>query len=167
MNAGMRSVSALLVGLIFNVTAFTAVSASERGPSIAGGVPFFYYNDLPAAVDWYKNKLGLKPVTEEDWVVIFELTPTSFIGLVNATGGSLKPAADKGALLSIETAELEAWWDKLKDVEGINMIHGIEEGASGMIEEFRMHDPGGYIVEFFRWSEHRPEAKRYLKDTLD
>lgn len=138
-----------------------ALAAEDAHPSIAAGVPFFYYQDLPAAADWYKNKLGLKALTEEDWVVIIELTPTSFIGLVNASGGSLRPTADKGALLSIETAELEAWWDKLKDVEGIDMIHGIETGAGGMIEEFRMNDPEGYIVEFFRWSKSRPEARRY------
>jgi len=43
------------------------------------------------------------------------------------------------------------------------MIHGIEDGAGGMIEEFRINDPEGYIIEFFRWRNHRPEAKRYLK----
>ena len=164
MTAKNRSTSLRLLGLILSVMLLVQANASEQtNPSIAGGVPFFYYNNLDEAAEWYKNKLGLKPVTEEDWVVIFELTDTSFVGLVNASGGSLRPAADKGALLSIETAELEAWYEKLKDVDGINMIHGIEDGASGMIEEFRMTDPGGYIIEFFRWSSHREEAKRYMK----
>jgi catechol 2,3-dioxygenase-like lactoylglutathione lyase family enzyme len=137
--------------------------SNNSNPSIAGGVPFFYYNDLNAAANWYENKLGLKRVTDEEWVVIFELTDTSYLGLVNASGGSLKPTENKGALLSIETAELEAWYEKLKDVEGINMIHGIEEGADGMIDEFRMTDPGGYVIEFFRWRGHREEAQRYTR----
>lgn len=124
-------------------------------------MPFFYYHDLREAADWYQNKLGLSKLTEEDWVVIFELTDTSYIGLVNATGGTLRPTEEKGALLSIETAELEAWYEKLKNIDGINMIHGIEGDDDGMIEEFRMADPGGYIVEFFRWRSHRPEARRY------
>lgn len=126
-------------------------AAPESNPSIAGGVPFFYYQDLATAADWYENKLGLKKYADEGWVVIFELTPSSYLGLVNATGGSLRPIEEKGALLSIETEELEAWYERLKDVEGINMIHGIEVGAKGLIEEFRMSDPGGYVVEFFRW----------------
>jgi catechol 2,3-dioxygenase-like lactoylglutathione lyase family enzyme len=140
-----------------------ACATDDANPSIAGGVPFFYYNDLNEAAEWYEKKLGLKKVTNEEWVIIFELTNGSYLGLVNATGGSLKPTEDKGALLSIETAELEAWYEKLKDVEGINMVHGIEVGADGMIEEFRMVDPGGYIIEFFRWRQHRPEAARYAK----
>lgn len=159
-----KSASVFFLGLIVSVMLIAQACASDNSnPSIAAGVPFFYYNDLNAAANWYENKLGLKKVTEEEWVVIFELTDTSYLGLVNASGGSLKPTEDKGAVLSIETSELEAWYDKLKDVEGINMIHGIEEGADGMIDEFRMTDPGGYIIEFFRWRNHRPEAKRYQK----
>lgn len=157
-----KSILILLFGVLLNINAYSLTYAADNtNPSIAGGVPFFYYMDLQAATDWYKSKLGLKPLTEEDWVVIFELTPTSFVGLVNASGGSLRPTANKGAMLSIETAELEAWWEKLRHVEGIDMIHGIEDGAGGMIEEFRMNDPEGYIIEFFRWRDHRPEAKRY------
>ena len=159
-----KSASALILGLIVTVMLIAQACASDNSnPSIAGGVPFFYYNDLNAAANWYENKIGLKKVTEEEWVVIFELTDTSYLGLVNASGGSLKPTGGKGAVLSIETAELEAWYEKLKDVEGINMIHGIEEGADGMIDEFRMTDPGGYIIEFFRWRSHREEASKYAK----
>ena len=164
MNALKKSFAIFLAGLVISVpVSITAVAADEGHPSIAGGVPFFYYNDFRTAVDWYKNVLGLKPLTEEDWVAIFELTSDSYIGLVNATGGALKPTADKGALLSIDTAELEAWWDKVKDAEGIKVKNGIITGADGMIEQFSLYDPGGYIVEFFRWKEHRPEAQRYNK----
>jgi len=160
-----KLMSEFFLGLSLTIMLFAPASASDNSnPSIAAGVPFFYYDDLGAAADWYENKIGLKKVTNEEWVVIFELTESSNIGLVNATGGSLKPTENKGAVLSIETAELEAWYEKLKDVEGINMIHGIEVGADGMIEEFRMHDPGGYIIEFFRWRGDREEAKKYSKE---
>jgi len=116
---------------------------------------------LPEATDWYENKLGLKKVTQEDWVVIFEISNTSYIGLVNASGGTLRPTEEKGVLLSIETAELESWYEKLNAVDGINMIQGIVESDNGMIEEFRMIDPGGYVIEFLRWRSHRAEAKKY------
>ena len=164
MNALKNSVGIFLAGLLVSVlVSITAIAADEGHPSIAGGVPFFYYNDFQAAVDWYKNVLGLKPLTDEDWVAILELTPGSYIGLVNATGGTLKPTDDKGALISIDTAELEAWWDKVKDVEGIEIKNGIITGGDGMIDQFSLYDPGGYIVEFFRWKDHRPEAQRYHK----
>lgn len=164
MNALKNSVGIFLAGLVVSVlVSITAIAADEGHPSIAGGVPFFYYDDFTAAVDWYKNVLGLEPLTDEDWVAILELTPGSYIGLVNATGGTLNPTDDKGALISIDTAELEAWWDKVKDVEGIEIKNGIITGGDGMIDQFSLYDPGGYIVEFFRWKDHRPEAQRYRK----
>ena len=152
-----------LAGLVVGTVALstTASAADDGHPAVAGSLPFFYYNDLPAAADWYRNKLGLKPLTEEDWVVIFELNATSYIGLVKAGSGSLKPTEDKGALFSIDTPELEAWWDRLKDMEGINIKNDIGTGADGMIESFSLYDPEGYIVEFFRRKDHRPEAQRY------
>lgn len=144
-----RVTVALLIALV--TVQPSIASDGDTPPPITGGVPFFYYNDLKAAADWYENQLGLKKVAEKNWVVVFELTPSSYIGLVNASGGSMVPTEKKGALLSIEAQELEAWYEYLKDKPGVELIHGIEEGASGMIEEFRMEDPGGYIVEFFRW----------------
>ncbi len=162
MSARNGSASLLALGIFLNVMLLVQGNAAQHdNPSIAGVVPFFYYNDLNEAADWYEKKLGFDKVTEEDWVVIFEITKTSYLGLVNATGGSLQPTEEKGALLSIETAELESWYEKLNAVDGINMVHGIEESDDGMIEEFRMTDPGGYIIEFFRWRSHRAEADKY------
>lgn len=165
MNRNMQFIGVFLAGLVTCTASLsTTVFAADDGhPVVTRSLPFFYYNDLPAAADWYRNKLGLKPLTEEDWVVIFELNESSCIGLVKAGSGLLKPTGDKGAIFSIDTPELEAWWDRLKDMEGINIKNGIRAGADGMIESFSVYDPEGYIVEFFRWKEHRPEAQRYLK----
>lgn len=155
---------AVQLGLALIVALSMVQSVNANGnsshPPIAGGVPFFYYDDLKAAADWYESQLGLKRTADKNWVVVFELTPSSYIGLVNASGGSMVPTEKKGALLSIETEALEEWYEYLKDKPGIDLIHGIEEGASGMIEEFRMKDPGGYIVEFFRW-KLTPEQRLY------
>ena len=162
MSAKIGSASLLSFGLVLNLVFLLPVHASppER-PSIANGVPFFYYDDLPEAVDYYENKVGLKKVTDEDFVAIFALNDQSQLGLVSATGGTLKPTKDKGVLLSIETAELEAWYEALKDVEGINITQGIVNNDNGLISEFRMVDPGGYIIEFFKWHDDRPESAKY------
>jgi len=148
-----RIIVTLVTVLVFGAVLVAGVRAGSTGehPSIAAGVPFFYYQDLASAADWYEHKLGLEKTTDEGWVVIFRLTPTSYIGLVNATDGTLRPAAEKGAMLSIETRELEAWYRRLKETQGVEMVSGIEDGAKGMIDKFIVRDPGGYLIEFFRW----------------
>ena len=164
MSARNSLASLIALGLIFNLMVLSQAFASQNvRPSIANTVPFFYYDDLNEAADWYENKLGLKKIMEEDFVVIFEITATSQLGLVNATGGTLQPTENKGVLLSIETAELEAWYAKLSAVEGINITQGIVNNDNGLIQEFRLVDPGGYIIEFFRWQDHRPESEKYSK----
>ncbi len=162
MNRSVRLIGVFLASLVVYIASQATVLAADDGhPAVTGSLPFFYYNDLPAAADWYRNKLGLKPLTEEDWVVIFELNASSYIGLVKTGSGLLEPTEDKGAIFSIDTPELEAWWDRLKDMEDIDIKNGIRTGSDGMIESFSVYDPEGYIVEFFRWKEHRPEARRY------
>jgi catechol-2,3-dioxygenase len=165
MSVKKRSVSSLLLGSILSVLLLAQGFASQphANPSVAAGVTFFYYDDLDEAADWYENKLGLNKLTDEGWVVIFELTESSHLGLVNASDGTLKPTENKGAMFSIDTADLEAWYEKLKDVDGINMRQGMQESTNGMIEVFSVTDPGGYIIEFFRWRSHRPEATKYSR----
>ncbi len=57
--------------------------------------------------------------------------------------------------------QLESWYEKLSAIEGTNITQGIVENDNGLIEEFRLVDPGGYIIEFFRWRSHRAEAEKY------
>lgn len=165
MSVKNRKTSLLLLGSILSVLLFAQGFASQphANPSVAAGVTFFYYDDLDEAADWYENKLGLNKLTDEGWVVIFELTESSHLGLVNASDGTLKPTENKGAMFSIDTADLEAWYEKLKDVDEINMRQGMQESTNGMIEVFSVTDPGGYIIEFFRWRNHRPEATKYSR----
>ena len=155
-----------LVLVTLSILALSGCDAKAQDTStlrISAGVPFFYYQDLTVAADWYEHTLGLRKVADEGWVAIIEITPTSFIGLVNATDGTLRPTAEKNVLLSIETPDLEAWHEKLTATPGSNITQNIEIGAKGKIEEFRMQDPGGYVVEFFRWRDrpctHAGEGK--------
>ncbi len=165
MSVKNRKTSLLLLGSILSVLLFAQGFASQPqpNPSVAAGVTFFYYDDLDEAADWYESKLGLNKLTDEGWVVIFELTDSSQLGLVNASDGTLKPTENKGAMFSIDTVDLEAWYEKLKDVDGINMRQRMQESTNGMIEVFSVTDPGGYIIEFFRWRSHRPEATKYSR----
>lgn len=163
MSINMKLIAIALFSSLLHFTVHASALADDSNPPIAGGVPFFYYDDFDTAVDWYKNKLGLTPMTEEDWVAIFELTPTSYIGLVDVEGGSLGVAEEKGAMLSIDTPDLDAWYEKLQGIEGVNITQGIQAGAEGMVRVFKVEDPGGYIIEFFQWQEDRKEAKRYAK----
>jgi len=96
--------------------------------------------------------------------VIVEIAPGRQLALVDGERGTLSPTPEKGALLVIETDALEEWYAYVSAIEGIDwyqygldfrqgveLKHGIMD--HGTIEEFRILDPEGYIIEFFRWKE--------------
>ena len=143
-------------------------AAQERRelPPINALVPNFYYDDVEAAKRWYVDKLGFRMMIDLGWVAIVELQPGMQVALVDGERGTLSAVEDKGALLVIETDALEAWHEHVSAIEGIDwyaypddprrtrLPGGIMEHPE--IHEFRVLDPGGYIIEFFRW---KPEFK--------
>lgn len=99
-------------------------------------------------------------IYDDGWVVIVEVGKGMQIALVDAHKGALKAVKDKGAMLAIETDHLQEWYDYVKAIKGIEWYpyngedpqhfqHGIR--THGDYQEFRVLDPGGYIIEFYRW----------------
>lgn len=124
----------------------------EGALPISGVHTMFYYEDLQEAIDWYQ-RIGFENVLNLEFVSIFQIGPSSYLSLVDATSGSQRPVRDdnKGAMLSIETTDLELWHQTLfsKGIEGTGT--GAEIGCGGRTIEFKLRDPGGYTVEFFEW----------------
>lgn len=122
---------------------------------VKGVVTFFYYDDLASAVAFYERVIGLRKVLENEWCGLFELRPGAILGLVDAVAGSQTPIAgrNKGAILSIETDRLEACLARMKALGLISQSAGLERGCAGRTWEFKIHDPAGYCLEFFRWIE--------------
>jgi catechol 2,3-dioxygenase-like lactoylglutathione lyase family enzyme len=149
---------ALLVsGALFTLTGISPTPAKEeqRLPSVTAIAPNFYYHDLQKAKEWYVDKLGFRPVFVDDWLVMVEVAPGMEIALVDGVSGSLKP--------------VEEWFEHVSRLEGVEWFQytaddaAADQPARGIrehetIEEFRILDPGGYIIEFYRWKpEFRPE----------
>lgn len=136
----------------------TRAIAEQALPGTHGMMTFFYYDKHAEAVDFYTNTLGFKEVFDDGWIVVVEAAPGSRIALANSEKGSMKPVEDKGALIAVETEELESWFELLK-ARGVSFISGWEDGD--YVDQFRIYDPGGYIVEFVRW---KPKYKKRFSD---
>ena len=128
-------------------------SNHSRHPTVLNALTMFYYRDLEAAAAWYENVIGFERVLSSKGLELFEIEGSSKLALIQDGFGSQKATTDhqKGAILSIETDQLEEWHARLFafGVEGTGV--GLLVGAGGMTLEFKIHDPGGYTVEFFEW----------------
>ncbi len=128
----------------------TGEEKPNRAPAINGVHTMFYYENLPRATEWY-DRIGFENVLRLEFVSIFRLSSSSYLSLVDGHHGSQRPVKKKGAILSIETTDLEGWHRHLftKDVEGVGV--GLDIGCGGRTVEFKLIDPEGYTLEFFQW----------------
>ena len=137
------------------VLAASTMAAAAEHPPVAGQVTFLYFNDLDKANHFYGEVLGLESAFDLHWVKIYRLSPTSSVGLVNASGGAHRPSGDKPVMVSmvVEEKDVDAWWDYLKS-KGIDVDDGPRIGADGHVKEFGFKDPEGYTLEVFAWLDN-------------
>ncbi len=122
-------------------------------PRLSGVMTLFYYDDVAAAARWYAANLDFEKVIDYDWLTVFRVVDRSYLGLVAAGAGSQRPVAgaNKGAMISIETTDLDKWHDRFFRAGVAGTGRGLDIGCDGQSIEFKVQDPGGYTVEFFEW----------------
>ncbi|MDJ0939553.1 MAG: VOC family protein [Woeseiaceae bacterium] len=150
-----RVLAPVLLAITLMVATDALPNTAER-PAINATITFFYYKDLETAASFYRDLVGLNATTDTDWVKIFEVTPGSSIGLVQEGKGFLKAAADKPAMLSLVTDDVDAWYQRIIDAD-VPVLRELPPAGSpadkdrAPIRGFIVEDPGGYAVEFFAW----------------
>ncbi len=123
-------------------------SAIQR-PSTVGNqlaITFLYYRDLPAAMRFYEEVLGLTLAIDQGWSKIYRITDNGYVGLVDETRGSHRANPIKPVQLCIRVADVDAWhaWVSTQGVEG---LRGPKINAELKIKVFVFNDPEGYQIE--------------------
>jgi predicted enzyme related to lactoylglutathione lyase len=119
--------------------------ADETPGGIVLGITFFYYRDLPAAMRFYEDVLGLRLAIDQGWCKIYRIADGAHVGLVDETRGMHRAHPVKPVQLCIRVADVDAWraW-----IEGkaANLSGMFQNDALG-IRAFVFEDPEGYQVE--------------------
>ena len=162
MKFGDLLLAAALVMLLVAPVAARAAPAAADLPAVNAIVPNFYYKDLAAARAWYIDKIGFKSLYDDGWVVIVAIGNGMQLALVDGNKGLMRAVDEKGTMLSIETDALEAWHKRIGAIDGIRWVKPDGDKPIGQIndhkdiQEFRVLDTGGYLIEFYRW---KPEYR--------
>jgi hypothetical protein len=126
--------------------------AANAAPRIVSQVTFLYFNELDKAAAFYANTVGLRLSFDGGWVRIFEISPTSSVGLVDATHGAHKPAAEKPVMVSMvmsTPAEVDRWYEQLKTRVQIPKPPSNSDKVA--VRAFSFKDPEGHSLEVFAW----------------
>ncbi len=121
--------------------------------SIQANLVFFYYPDLEEAEKFYGDVLGLEKVLDYGFAKIYQISLSTFIGLVDETKGMHDPSEPKTVTLSFVTQEIDHWYQYLKS-QGVEMRNPLKDASRHPTRGFVAYDPAGYFLEFERFLEH-------------
>jgi extradiol dioxygenase family protein len=125
---------------------------------------FFYYKDLGRAQNFYEHTLGLKRVLDYGFATIHQISPTTYIGLVDEARGIHKGSEPKTVTLSFITEEIDGWYRYLNS-KGVNNHRPLGDSTQHPTRGFVAYDPEGYFLEFETFLQH--EQNKQLKHHLD
>jgi catechol 2,3-dioxygenase-like lactoylglutathione lyase family enzyme len=101
-------------------------------------------------VEFYRDRLGLEVVYENDWFVELRLGRGSFVSVADASRSSIPPGSGAGLTLSWQVADVDRARTQLLDA-------GVDVGVLGTRWGARvldLVDPAGNRVEL--WSQPAP-----------
>ncbi len=124
---------------------------------IQANLVFFYYPDLDEAENFYGNLLGFEKVLDYGFARIFQMSPSTFIGLVDETKGMHDPSESKSVTLSFITDELDQWYRYLTE-RSVPMHRQLNDSSRIPIRGFVAIDPAGYFLEYETFLRH-PQNK--------
>jgi len=140
---------AIFCTILFNCQRSENDQRQKSSPhlDIQANLVFLYYKDLAKSQDFYENVLGLDLAADYGFAKIYQISQTSFVGLVDEKEGMHKSSEPKTVTLSFVTEQIDEWYHYLKD-QGVEMRGPVKNATRHPTRGFVAYDPEGYFLEF-------------------
>jgi predicted enzyme related to lactoylglutathione lyase len=157
------AVAAAVMGLAAAASAQEATVTRPASLGVQANIVFLYYKDVPAARRFYEDVIGLTLAVDQGFSKIYQVSPTSFIGLVDESQGLHRASETKAVTVSFVTEQIDEWYAYLQ-LKGVKMRGPVENATRHPTRGFVAYDPEGYYLEFERFLDHPQNSK--LLDAL-
>jgi predicted enzyme related to lactoylglutathione lyase len=121
--------------------------------SVQANIVWLYYRDVPAAQRFYNELLGLEMVVDQGFAKVYQVSPTSFVGLVDESQGLHRASPTKPVTVSFVTEQIDEWYEWLVS-KGAQIKRPLSSSERLPIRGFVALDPEGYYLEFERFLPH-------------
>ncbi len=109
-------------------------------------ITFLYYRNLPRAMRFYEDILGLPLAIDQGWCKIYRICAGAHVGLVDEAKGMNKWHPDKPVQLCIRVPDVDAWYQYAQE-EQLDRLSDLFVNDALGIRAFVFNDPEGYQVE--------------------
>jgi lactoylglutathione lyase len=155
----MTRVLACALALTFGLSIPAAAQPPARpAEPFAANITWLYYKDVPAAMRFYEETLGLQLIVDQGWAKVYQISATGFVGLVDETRGMHRASDTKPVALAFVTEQVDAWYAWLQS-RGVKMRSELRDSKTLPIRGFTAFDPEGYTLEFETFRDH-PQNER-------
>lgn len=110
-------------------------------------ITFLYVADLARSAEFYGSGLGFKLVLDQGGCLIYEITPTSYLGVCD-----IRPekAGLSGALVTFVTDDVDGWHERVV-AAGATIVQEPRHNERYEIYNFFAEDPDGNLFEVQRF----------------
>lgn len=109
-------------------------------------ITFLYYRDLPRAIEFYEDILGLSLVIDQGWSKIYRICEGAHVGLVDESKGTNRWSAEKPVQLCIRVPDVDCWHRYAVENNLSDLSQVFQNDQLG-IRAFVFRDPEGYQIE--------------------
>jgi predicted enzyme related to lactoylglutathione lyase len=148
----------ILGGVVMSAHAHTPPPGRPPALGVQANIVWLYYKDVPAAQRFYEDVIGLTLMVDQGFAKVYQVSPTSFVGLVDEAQGLHRASDTKPVTVSFVTEQIDGWYDYLVS-KGVKMRGPVGDAKRHPTRGFVAYDPEGYFLEFERFLEHPQNAK--------
>lgn len=109
-------------------------------------ITFIYCRDLPRAMRFYEDVMGLSLAIDQGWCKIYRLCEGAHLGLVDETRGLHRWASEKPVQICLRVADVDGWYGFIKGLATEAHSEMFDNENLG-IRAFVFDDPEGYQIE--------------------
>lgn len=117
-----------------------------RPESATLAITFIYCRDLPRAMRFYEDVMGLALAIDQGWCKIYRLCGGAHLGLVDETRGMHRWAEEKPVQICLRVRDVDGWYRYINGL-GVTALSEMFESDSLGIRAFVFDDPEGYQIE--------------------
>jgi predicted enzyme related to lactoylglutathione lyase len=125
---------------------------------VQANIVWLYYRDVPSAQRFYGEVLGLPLMVDQGFAKVYQVSPTSFVGLVDETQGLHRASEAKSVTVSFVTEQIDEWYQYLLK-QGVKIRNPLASATRHPTRGFVALDPEGYFLEFERFLDHEQNTK--------
>jgi hypothetical protein len=123
-------------------------------------ITFLYFEELKEPALFFEDTLGLEKVDDQGFAKIYRISDGAFLGIVDASQGYCKAAAEQNTLITLVSDDVHQWYEHLIS-QGVRVDAPPKFHARAKVECFFFQGPGGYAFEVQRFLN--PDVSKYFQ----